>query len=131
MDALCTPVPARCYSHDHGYGGERGRLQTTVLAEVYVTYIHTYIIYIYIQIVALCVYVLHISNQVINMFHILEFLKLMMILFSETMGLCLFFSGCGKEVRNFQCPRQDGCVQVPAGSPWPTCKCKTCHSTGS
>lgn len=34
MDALCTPVPARCYSHDHGYGGERGRLQTTVLVEV-------------------------------------------------------------------------------------------------
>ena len=47
MDALCTPVPARCYSHDHGYGGERGRLQTTVLAEVYVTYIRTIYIYVY------------------------------------------------------------------------------------
>lgn len=44
MDALCTPVPARCYSHDHGYGGERGRLQTTVLVEVDVNiYIYIYI----------------------------------------------------------------------------------------
>ena len=46
----------------------------------------------------------------------------------EPLLVCL---GCGTEGGNFQCPWQDGCAQVPAGSPWPTCKCQTCHSTGS
>lgn len=46
----------------------------------------------------------------------------------EPLLVCL---GCGTEGGYFQCPWQDGCAQVPAGSPWPTCKCQTCHSTGN